>query len=231
MSAELLSIGENIWFADGPVVSFFGFPYPTRMAAIRIYNGELFVWSPIALTPQLKAQAESLGRVKHLISPNKLHHLNLHAWKSAFPDALVYAPPGLAEKRRDLAFDAELTDSSAAAWAGEIDQVLMRGSFAMTEAVFFHRASRTALFADLIENFRPGWFKGWRRFVARLDGIVMPNPGAPREWRLSFWNGAKARGALEIILSWEPEQVIMAHGEIVRSDGADFIRNCFRWLG
>ena len=106
----------------------------------------------------------------------------------------------------------------------------MAGSFAMTEIVFFHRASRTALFADLIENFRPNWFRGWRGVVARLDGIVMPSAGAPREWRLTFWNRKAARASLDRILAWDAKQVVMAHGEIVREHGAAFIRNSFRWL-
>ena len=170
------------------------------------------------------------GAVKHLVSPNKLHHLALNDWHAAFPQSRLYASPGLAKKRRDIAFDAELGDVPESAWAAEIDQVLMAGSFAMTEIVFFHRASRTAIFADLIENFRPGWFKGWRGLVARLDGIVMPNPGAPREWRLTFTNRKAARAALARILAWRPEQVVMAHGEIVRTGGSAFIRNSFRWL-
>ena len=106
----------------------------------------------------------------------------------------------------------------------------MKGSFVMTEIVFFHRASRTAIFADLIENFPPDWFTGWRGLVARLDGIVAPDGGAPREWRLSFTNRKVARAALARILAWQPEKVVMAHGQIVRSDGACFIRNAFRWL-
>jgi hypothetical protein len=231
MTSQLVPLGENIWIAEGPVVSFFGFAYPTRMAVVRLANDDLFVWSPIALTPELKAQTETLGQVKHLISPNKLHHLSLPAWHAAFPQARLYASPGLPRKRPDICFDSELGDAPEPAWAADIDQVLMAGSFAMTEIVFFHRASRTALFADLIENFGPGWFTGWRGLLAKLDGIVAPNPGAPREWRLTFRNRTAAEAALHRILAWDVEQVVMAHGEIVREHGAAFIRNSFRWLG
>jgi len=52
----LESIGHSIWIAEGPVLSFEGFAYPTRMAVVRLDNGDLFVWSPIALTPKLKEQ-------------------------------------------------------------------------------------------------------------------------------------------------------------------------------
>lgn len=230
MTSQLVPLGDNIWIADGPAVSFFGFRYPTRMAVIRLTNGDLFIWSPIALTPELKAQVEALGPVRHLVSPNKLHHLSLSDWRAAFPESRLYASPGLEKKRRDIAFDAELGNAPEPAWANGIDQLSMAGSFVMAEIVFFHRASRTALFADLIENFRPDWFSGWRGVVARLDGIVMPNAGAPREWRPTFWSRKGAREALRQILAWNAEQVVMAHGEIVREQGTAFIRNSFQWL-
>jgi hypothetical protein len=229
MSA-LRPFGPDIWVVEGPVVSFYGFPYPTRMVLIRLAGGGLFVWSPIALTPDLKAETDRLGPVEHLVSPNPIHHLSMGEWKAAYPAAKLYASPGLARKRKDLHFDATLGDVAPAAWAADIDQVEMAGSFAMTEIVFFHRESRTAIFADLIENFPRDWFKGWRGWLARLDGIVGPHGGAPREWRLSFRNSNAARAALARILAWQPEQVVMAHGEMTRQDGAAFIRKSFRWL-
>lgn len=226
---SLASFGPDIWIADGPVVSFYGFPYPTRMAVIRLSDSGLFVWSPIALTRELKSEVDALGVVAHIVSPNSIHHLYMGEWRDAYPSAKLYAPPGLAQKRKDLRFDGELNDSPSAAWAADIDQVEMAGSSALTEIVFFHRKSRTVIFADLIENFRPDWFKGWRGFVARLDGIVMPNGGAPREWRFTF-NKKIARGVLARILAWQPEQVVMAHGEMTRENGTAFIRKSFRWL-
>jgi len=227
---SLTPFGENIWVAEGPVVSFYGFPYPTRMAVIRLTNGQLFVWSPIALDQALRAEVDTLGIVAHLVSPNSIHHLFLGDWKRAYPEARLYASPDLARKRPDLTFDATLGDAPEPAWAGEIDQVEMGGSFFLTEIVFFHRASRTAIFADLIENFSRDWFKGWRGWLARLDGITEYDPGAPREWRWSFWNRERARAAFQRIVDWHPEQAIVAHGEMVKSDATAFIRKAFRWL-
>lgn len=92
--------------------------------------------------------------------------------------------------------------------------------------------SRTALFADLIQNFRPDWFHGLARasLVARLDGIVAPNPGAPREWRASFIDRRAARAALDRILAWPIERVLIAHGELATANGAAFVRRAFAWL-
>ena len=181
MSALLREFGPRLWMSEGPVVPvFFGFSHPTRMAVIKLSDGGLFVWPPIALSGALRGEIDALGPVRHLVSPNFFHHLFLGEWKSTYPEARLYASPGLRKRRKDLAFDDDLGNAPGAGWAVEVDQVLVCGSFAMTEVVFFHRASRTAIFADLIQNLPPDWFKGWRRVVARLDGIISPNPGTRR---------------------------------------------------
>ncbi len=105
--SELLQFGPEIWIANGPVASFHGFPYSTRMAVIRLSDGSLFVWSPIALSDPLRDSLRTLGPIRHLVSPNALHHLFLGEWKSAYPDARLYASPRLRRKRKDLTFDAE----------------------------------------------------------------------------------------------------------------------------
>jgi Domain of unknown function (DUF4336) len=231
LGALLSEFGAKIWIAEGPVVRFWaGFPYPTRMAAIRLDDGDLFIWSPVALTPELKRAVDALGHVRHLVSPNLLHHLFLKEWKAAYPASRLYAPPGLAKRRKDIAFDAELGDQPEPAWQAEIDQVAMRGSVAMTEIVFFHRASATAIFADLVQNLPRDWIGGWRGLAMRLDGVTAPNPGAPREWRLSFIHRRAARAAIDRILAWPVERVLIAHGEPQRSDGAAFVRRAFSWL-
>ncbi|PPQ36048.1 DUF4336 domain-containing protein [Rhodopila globiformis] len=229
-ATRLGAFGPEIWIADGPTVPFFGFPYPTRMAVVRLTQGGLFVWSPIALTADLKAEVEALGNPRFLVSPNKLHHLYLAEWKTAYPRATLFASPGLRRRRKDLAFDDDLTDTPDPGWAREIDQVLFKGSVAMTEAVFFHRASRTALFADLIQNLPHDFVKGWRGVLARLGGIVEPNPGAPSDWRTIFLDRKAARRALARILAWDIERVIIAHGTPAEQDGQAFVRRAFAWL-
>lgn len=230
MTQLLANLGPSVWIADGPVLSFFGFGYSTRMAVIRLADGQLFIWSPVALTAGLKAEVDALGSVRYLVSPNKLHHVYLGDWKAAYPHALLYAPPGLRKKRKDLAFDADLSDAADPAWTSEIDQVRVDGSVALTEVVFFHRQSRTVLFTDLIQNFPRGWFKGWRGLLARIDGILAPHPGAPREWRMSFTDRHAAKAAVARILAWPIERVVIAHGELPEDGSAAFVRNAFRWL-
>ena len=182
------------------------------------------------MTDELARAVESIGPVGHIVSPNKLHHLALAEWKARWPDARLYAPPGLARKKKALHFDAPLGDEPDPAWVADIDQVVFRGSFAMEEVVFFHRASRTAIFGDLIQRFPEATATGWKGAVMRLDGLVGPQGSAPRDWRLSFLSRARARAARRKVLAWNAERLLIAHGECVPSDAAPVIAAALRWI-
>lgn len=226
----LSPFGRNLFFADGPVVSFHGFPYPTRMAVARLTSGKTWVWSPIALTDDLAEAVQSVGPVGYIVSPNKLHHLALPAWRSRWPEAKLYAPPGLARKNKALRFDAQLGDEPDPQWMADIDQVIFRGSLAMEEVVFFHRASRTAIFCDLIQRFPEAAAKGWKGTMMRLNGLTGPHGSTPREWRLSFISRDAARAARQKVLDWKPEQLLIAHGECAHSGATDIIADALHWI-
>ncbi|MGJ4857132.1 DUF4336 domain-containing protein [Labrys sp. La1] len=226
----LEDFGDGIWIANGPTTSVAGFHYPTRMAVIRLSGGGLFVWSPITLSQDLRAQVDKLGEVRYLVPPNSLHHLFLGDWQRAYPKAEVYAPPGLRAKRKDIRFDGDLGEAPMPTWAGDIDHVLVPGNLITTEAVFFHHASRTALFTDLIQHFDAAWFDGWRAVVAKLDLMVAAEPSVPRKFRMAFVNRPAARDAIKRILAWPTEKVLMAHGEPVTGVGQAFLGRAFTWL-
>ncbi|MEZ5959871.1 MAG: DUF4336 domain-containing protein [Hyphomonadaceae bacterium] len=229
MSA-LEQFGEDIWIAAGPTVQSFGFRYPTRMAAIRLADGGLFIWSPVGLSAELHAAIDALGEVRSIVTPTALHSAFLDEWKRAYPTATLFAAPASHQRSKDIAFDADLSDTPPETWAGQIDQVLMRGNAIATEAVFFHRKSATVLFADLLQNFPPGWFKGLQSLIAQLDGMVGSEPRTPQKFKVAFTDRKTAREALHRILDWPAESVLMAHGDPVRQDGRTFIARAFNWL-
>jgi hypothetical protein len=226
----LVPFGKDLYFADGPAVSFYGFPYPTRMAVARVSTGKVWVWSPIPLTNELMTEVEAIGPVGYIVSPNKLHHLFLAEWAQRWPDARLYAPPGLARKKKQLHFDAVLGDQSEGSWMTDIDQVVFRGSIAMEEVVFFHRSSGTAIFGDLIQRFPEAMATGWKGMLMRLDGLVGPRGSTPREWRLSFISRRAARAALRKVLAWRPQRLLIAHGECAATGATEIIVAALRWI-
>ena len=226
----LEEIGPSLYVADGPVVSFYGFPYPTRMAVVRLSDGSAWVWSPVALSDELFNSVDAIGPVRHIVSPNKIHHLFLAEWGERWPEARVYAPPGLAQKRPDLRFDAELGDDPDPAWKADIDQVIFRGSLAMEEVAFFHHASRTAIICDLIQRHPEATMTGWKGMLMRLDGLVGEHGSTPREWRASFLRRGKARVAREKVLGWKPERLLIAHGECAQTGATSIIDKALGWM-
>ncbi|MDP1619355.1 DUF4336 domain-containing protein [Phenylobacterium sp.] len=223
-------LDKDIWTAAGPQVRVLGFGYPTALVVIRLKDGDLFIWSPTQLSPELKAAVDALGPVRHLVSPTAMHNLFLGEWQAAYPDARLCAPPGLRQRRPDLAFDGDLADGGGHPWSEEIDQVQFAGNRIATEVVFFHRASRTALFADLIQQLDPASPKGWRALIARLDLMTGPAPQTPRKFRLAFTDRKAARAALARITAWPARRVLMAHAPPVLEDGQAFIARTFAWL-
>ena len=226
----LKDFGPSLYVADGPTVSFYGIPYPTRMAVARLSDGSAWVWSPVALTDDLVSFMNTFESVRHIVSPNKIHHLFLAQWRDQWPEAHVYAPPGLAQRKPDLRFDAELSDDPDPAWAADIDQVIFRGSLAMEEVVFFHRESRTAIVCDLIQRHPEATMTGWKGMLMRVDSLVGKHGSTPREWRASFLRRGRARAAREKVLSWKPERLLIAHGECAQTGATDIIGKALSWI-
>lgn len=222
--------GPSLYVADGPSVSFYGFPYPTRMAVARLSDGSAWVWSPVALTDDLIDFMNTFESVRHIVSPNKIHHIFLAEWQEQWPEARMYAPPGLAKRKPDLRFDAELGDDPDPAWADDVDQVIFRGSLAMEEVVFFHRESRTAIVCDLIQRHPEETVTGWKGKLMRADSLVGEHGSTPREWRASFLRRGKTRAARDKVLSWNPERLIIAHGDCAQSGAKEIIDKALSWI-
>ncbi|WP_041321315.1 DUF4336 domain-containing protein [Hyphomicrobium denitrificans] len=232
----LKSVTKNVWLVDGPLIRFgppgLKVPFPTRMTIIRVGASDLFVHSPTALTPELKAEVANLGRPRWLIAPNRLHYWWVPQWKKAFPDTTVYLAPRVAEQagaRIDVPYS-ELDRDVGYPWDADIATLTVTGSY-MTEVVFFHRASRTLLVADLIENFEPRKLSLGMRFLTWLGGCLDPDGSMPRDMRLSYGKQKpELRAAIEKMIAWNPERIILAHGRWYQRDGAQELKRAFRWV-
>ena len=172
----------------------------------------------------------AIGTVRHIVSPNKIHHLFLAAWADRWPDAKLYAPPGLAKRKRELHFHAELGDNPEPAWAEDIDQTVFRGSIAMQEVVFFHRASSTAIVCDLVQRHDKANMRGMKGLVMRIDGMVGEHGSTPREWRATFVRRGPARAARARLLAWQPDRLVIAHGACATEGATAILERALAWI-
>lgn len=227
--------GEAIWIVDGPEIrmdyAFGSIPFPTRMTVVRLADGGLWLHSPVAPDDALFAAIDRLGPVAWLVAPNSIHYWHVADWQRRYPHAKTAAVPGLAEKaKRPFRIDAVLEGDGAPWPREEVEAVLVPGT-AVSEAVFFHAASRTVILADLIENFEPRRVRNpLYRWLIRLSGAAAPHGKAPIDLRLTFWPKRRAvRAAVASILAWPCERIVMAHGLPYALDGAAELRRAFAW--
>ncbi|MGR9108442.1 MAG: DUF4336 domain-containing protein [Gammaproteobacteria bacterium] len=173
---------------------------------------------------------EAIGPVKSIVSPNKLHHLSLEQWASRWPEARLYASPGLVKKKPGLSFFAELGNAPETIWAKDIDQAIFRGSFMMEEVFFFHRKSGTAIICDLVQRFSEFDLSGWKGVLMKLDGLVGEHGSTPREWRATFLRRNSARATRSKVLNWKPERLLIAHGQCAQNNATAILSNALAWI-
>lgn len=232
----LKPVATDIWVVDGPLIRF-GMPwpkvpFPTRMTVVRLAGDHLFIHSPTPLSPALRAEIERCGRPRWIVGPNRIHYWWVPDWRAAFPDADVYLAPRIREQAgARIDFDGlSLARDSGYPWDAEIATLPVAGGF-MTEVEFFHRASRTLILTDLIENFEPHKLGFVTRMLTWLGGVQDPYGAMPRDMRLTFAKHRDAlRAAVETMIAWNPERVILAHGRWYETNGAQELRRAFRWL-
>lgn len=236
----LKKVDADIWVVDGGVIKMtalsFKIPFSTRMTVIRLKDGTLWIHSPIKPDDKLYAAIDTLGEVRHLVSPNKLHYAFISEWKNRYPKAIAWASPGV-EDRADsqnipVAFNAKLSDTAPGDWQEEIEQLIFKGSRVIEEVVFFHKKSQTLILTDLIENFEPEHTSSlfWRT-VQKAAGIAHPDGQTPIDMRMTFFgNKQEARYCYQQMLSWQPDKIILAHGKWYKKNGTTELKRAFRWL-
>lgn len=231
----LKPVADNIWIADGPEITFGFMPFPTRMTVIRLASGDLFIHSPTRLAETLKQQIDTLGRVAHLVSPNYIHYWWIRDWGDAYPDAIKWASPDVRPRaaKHGISFDKDLTDTPEPEWADEINQIIVRGPRAMSEVEFFHKPSRTLILTDFIENFETGRVHSpLLRWLMKLGGVSDPDGKMPLDIYLSSIGNRKLlKQAVQTMINWNPERVIIAHGRWYETDGTAELKRAFRRLG
>jgi hypothetical protein len=231
----LKRVVENVWIIDGPTIRFGmpwpKMPFPTRMTVIRCREGDLFIHSPTPLVPELRAEIERAGRPRWIIGPNRIHYWWIPEWRAAFRDADVYLAPRIKEQaggRIDFEFF-PLDRDGGYPWDAEIATLPVVGRF-MTEVEFFHKASRTLILTDLIENFEPRKLDSLiMRWMTWLGGVSDPDGQMPRDMRLTFAR-PELRAAIEQMIVWNPARIILAHGRWYERDGTAELHRAFRWL-
>ena len=213
-------MGAGVWVGSKEFTNE-SFTATSRMAVLKLADGRLVIHSPIALDPELQREVANLGEVVAMIAPNRFHHQFVDGWRRTFPATLVFGCPSLSIVQPDLKLDRLLSDEPSPLWASEIDQVAVEG-LPTDECVFFHRASRTILVADLVFNYT--------RSQAAADPGAAEGLGPHDRHRTSITDAEALARTIRHILRWDFDRVVVSHGEVVRRNGRRLFAAGFAFL-
>ncbi len=208
---------------------FKGIEIGTRATVVTLDSGELLVHSPVRFGEDVRAALAPLGPVRHLVAPNRMHHLALADWARAYPDAALHAAPGLPRKRPDLAFATVLGDDAPPAWAGQLAQAHLLGAPRYDEIAFLHRASRTLVLADALFGWGPE-HPPLTRLSARLFGAYGRWARPHNELFGKIVDPAALRASIERVLAWDFDRIVISHGRIVERGGRGVLRDAYAFL-
>jgi hypothetical protein len=226
--ALLTPFADGMWTGAEPV-RFLGLRLTSTMTVIRLGDGSLLLYSPVAMTPARRAEVEALGSVAHLYAPNTFHHRWIGDWAAAFPSARVHAPGGLTRKRRDLRIDR--VHGAAApepAFAGVVDELHVDG-FRLQETMLWHAPARTLVVADLVHNIgRPThrWTRMYTRTMGFYDRVALSRV---IRWS-AFSDRAAARRCVDDLLARPFDRLIVGHGAPVTAGARDALAAAYAWL-
>jgi hypothetical protein len=226
--APLRRLADDLWVTERPLRVFGFLDIGTRMAVVRTPAGGVVLHSPVEADAATRDAGAAIGPVAAIVCPNRVHHLFAGGWKQAQPAARLLGPPGLAEKRRDLAFDGVLGDEPDAAFAGALESHVTQGAPHLSEVAFFQRASATLLLTDLAfhptDASSPG-LRRWTRLTRVREGF-----GPNGVVRFLVRDRQALRRSIDRILAWPFDRVTLTHGEVLETGGRDAFRRAWAWL-
>jgi hypothetical protein len=223
----LRQLDQDIWVIDHDL-RMLGLELGTRTTLVRLSSGDLFMHSPGPLSVHLAQQIDALGAVRCIVAPNRFHHLYVSENAKAYQAASVHLAPGLEKKRKDLSYNEVLGDTPSRIWSKDIDQIRFEGAPTFDEVAFLHRASRTLILTDLAFNFGHAPSFGTRLFL-KLNGALGAF-GPSRMMRMLVRDREKARVAMERILEWNFDRIIVSHGDVLEGDARHILRTSYAWL-
>lgn len=143
---------------------------------------------------------------------------------TAFPSAKLYAPPRLAERRKDLFFDSSLEDG---VFGTEV-RINYFPTFVTDEAVLYQAESKTVLFTQVLTNLSPKSVFNWRKLFSKPndDDCI---PSVPRLVRL-LTRKKTARRTVSALLEQPLEHIVVACGACIKGAGQAHLQRAFNWL-
>jgi hypothetical protein len=224
-----------------------------RATIIKLRTGALAVFSPVALTDDVRSKVESMGNnVKYISAMDIEHHIYLTPWAKAYPQAEVIGMEGLPEKRekdpatRGIKFAHVFTKSNkrdmriSEEFDDEFEYEYIH-SHANKELVYYHKPTKTMIEADFIFNL-PAHEQYSKSGESATSGILtklfnsLMNTKNEAIWQRRFiWYlaGSKDRvgfsESVNRMKRWDLQRIVPSHGDVIESGAQGVFDNITLW--
>ncbi|TKA59666.1 hypothetical protein B0A49_09213 [Cryomyces minteri] len=243
-------VSKNITTLSVPFFRFGHLKVGGRGTIVRLNSGALAVFSPVALTPEVKKTISALGEVKYITALDIEHHIFLGQWHQEFPDAKVMGPEGLAEKRakskdvENVPFSVVFSSKGDNAVDADFDsefQYEFVSAHPNKEIVFNHIPDRTLIEADLMfnlpatEQFSKSGVSATSGWLTRFFGSLNNTRGSAIWQKRFIWYALSAKdrkgfnASVSRIDKFDFDRIIPCHGDVIESDGKGIFRKVMEW--
>jgi hypothetical protein len=245
-------ISPNITTLSAPFARFGKLKIGGRGTLVRLTSGALAVFSPVALTPEVRETIASLGgNLRYITAPDIEHHIFLGPWHAAYPDAKVIGPEGLPEKRalqknEAVPFSYIFTAANKADFKIDPDfdqdfEYEYVSSHPGKELVFYYKPERTLIEADLMFNL-PATEQYSRYGESPTSGIltklfvaVNKTSGSAIWHKRLQWYGASSKdragfnASIQRIAKWDFDTIVLCHGDTIQGGAKGIFEKIFEW--
>ena len=196
-----------MWAVERPFI-WNGIDVGGRCVVARLADGDLFIHSPVEWSMKLGELLNRLGgEVAHIVAPNYEHLKYAKQWSETYPNASMYACPGLPKKMKALAWKFELSHQLPTTLSGNgLDCVYFdceinpfTGQPFFNEVVFYHKSSKTLMITDIFWNYPKDKFPnysdsyegtGFQHICSKVSTPILPEgklPFVSVPWGTKIW--------------------------------------------
>jgi hypothetical protein len=246
-------ITPNLTTLSVPFLRFGRIKVGGRGTLVKLQTGNVAVFSPVALTDDVRAKTKSLGPVKYIVAPDIEHHIFISTWAKEYPEAELIGMEGLPEKRESDPATKGFKFAHVFSAKNKLDMTISPEfdaefsyeyfhSHVNKELVFLHKPTKTMIEADLVfnlpatEQFSKTGVSAQSGILTKIFGGIMNTRGEATWHKRFLWYAAGGKDrkgfaeSVKRINAWDYDRVIPCHGDVIETGGKAKIQNVTSWF-
>lgn len=218
---DLIQVNDRILTVVGEIHMPIG-NFPRRMTVVRLANGDLIIYSAVALDDAGMARIEAFGRPAFMVVPSERHRLDAPGFKARYPSIKVIAPTGAREKVQEVV----PVDTSAPTFDDATVRYVEVPGAKQTEAALEVTGEDgvSLIVNEIIGDIHDA--NGLRGWLLKLMGFAGEEPHVPAPVKMMFSKGKDELAAQ--LRRWADipnlRRIIVSHGDIIDADPQGALR-------